>query len=183
MWDRRTARREREIAAQQTAVQREIADNRLRARHPEVWAQIQNERAAAAARAFERNNRWAALKLVLSVGFFLALFLAAYFTSEDKPAPLATSPSDVSGAPPAVKLPAPRGPTILEASLLYRLTEDTDVYAEPNTSSRIVGRVHAGHSLHVTGRTDDDSYLRIQMRDGTIGFVHSSVAQYIAVWQ
>jgi hypothetical protein len=54
------------------------------------------------------------------------------------------------------------------------LTRDASVYRSPSESSTAIREVHRGKYIHVTGTVGP--YLRVSLRDGTVGFVPSDAA-------
>ncbi len=51
----------------------------------------------------------------------------------------------------------------------FIVSHDSPVYARPDSSSAVVGRVHRGRYVHITGLTGN--WLRVRLYDGTVGFI------------
>jgi Restriction endonuclease len=62
----------------------------------------------------------------------------------------------------------------------YHCLKDSPVFESPAKSVRVVAQVHQGKGIHVIGFTDN--FLRIKMRDGTVGFVPKEIAEYKEAW-
>ncbi|HEX4209347.1 MAG TPA: tetratricopeptide repeat protein [Candidatus Binataceae bacterium] len=91
-----------------------------------------------------------------------------------------------SPAPAAESTPAPSGPTapaavthgapaLRQVDRKFLLTHDSPVYQNADSSSKVVAQVHRRRYVHVTGVQGD--WLRIKMRNGTIGFIPISAAE------
>jgi hypothetical protein len=57
----------------------------------------------------------------------------------------------------------------------FQLTSDAEVLASPNHAAKKVAEVHKGKNVHVVGVAL--SYMKIQMKDGTEGFIPISALQ------
>jgi tetratricopeptide (TPR) repeat protein len=57
----------------------------------------------------------------------------------------------------------------------FKLTHDSAVYQAADGSTSVVGQVHHGHFVHVTGI--QGSWLQITLRNGTVGFIPVSAAE------
>lgn len=61
------------------------------------------------------------------------------------------------------------------AEHIFRLTSDSQVYAQPNRWGPVLAKVHQGHDVHVVGLAL--SYVKIQMKSGLQGFVPATALQ------
>jgi tetratricopeptide (TPR) repeat protein len=57
----------------------------------------------------------------------------------------------------------------------FKLTHDSPVYQTPDQGTRVVAQVHHGKYVHVTGVTGN--WFRIELRNGTVGFVPMTAAE------
>ena len=57
----------------------------------------------------------------------------------------------------------------------FKLTHDSAVYQAADGSTSVVGQVHHGHFVHVTGI--QGSWLQITLRNGTVGFIPVTAAE------
>jgi SH3-like domain-containing protein len=57
----------------------------------------------------------------------------------------------------------------------FLLTHNSPVYETPDESATVVAQVHRGKFVHVTGITGQ--WFRIQLRNGTVGFIPLSAAE------
>lgn len=83
-------------------------------------------------------------------------------------------------AAPAAASPATATTTVKQARLRklnrkFRLTKNSPVYHDADTSSAVVAHVHRGKWVHVTGIQGD--YLQIKLRSGTVGFIPVTAAE------
>jgi len=95
--------------------------------------------------------------------------------AEASPAPGAspTAPSETTSAPPP---PRPAAiPKLRKIDRKFLLTHDSPVYETPDESATVVAQVHRGKYVHVTGIAG--KWLRIQMKNGTVGFVPVTAAE------
>lgn len=100
-----------------------------------------------------------------------------------KPTPMPTvaavAPTSVSGSATSTASPAqtasptptatPVRPPIMNLNRRFLLSRDTDVFADSNSSSAIVGHLRRGRYVHITGLTGN--WLRVQLPNGTVGFI------------
>lgn len=70
---------------------------------------------------------------------------------------------------------APSVPKLKELNKKFKLTHDSPVYETNSSGSQVVAQVHHGRFVHVTGIAGD--FLRIQLRNGTVGFIPVSAAE------
>ena len=90
----------------------------------------------------------------------------------------AASPSASEGATPAASAaptPAAAMPNVRTVNRKFMLTHDSPVYESPSDISPSVAQVHRGKFVHVTGIAGN--WFRIQMRNGTVGFIPISAAE------
>jgi tetratricopeptide (TPR) repeat protein len=78
----------------------------------------------------------------------------------------AAAPAAASAAKPARVKPLNRH---------FKLTKDSAVYQMADSGSTVVGQVHRGRMVHVTGIAGN--YLQITMRNGTVGFIPAAAAE------
>jgi Flp pilus assembly protein TadD len=84
----------------------------------------------------------------------------------------APPPSEATSAPPPSAAPMPR---IRALDRKFLLTRDSPVYEAPQETATIVARVHRRKFVHVTGITGN--WFRIQMKNGTVGFIPLTTAE------
>ncbi len=103
--------------------------------------------------------------------------LAAPLPTAISPAPLAApsaAPSaEAAVAPPAA--PAVKMPKLRPLDRKFRLTKDSAVYQGTDSSTSVVGQVHRGHFVHVTGI--QGNWLQVTLRNGTVGFIPVTAAE------
>jgi len=88
------------------------------------------------------------------------------------PAPGAAPPAEAAVTPPS----APGGTHKLKPiNRKFKLTHDSAVYQAADSSTSVVGQVHHGHFVHVTGI--QGSWLQITLRNGTVGFIPVAAAE------
>lgn len=80
-----------------------------------------------------------------------------------------------AAAAPSAGAAAAGAPKLKELNKKFKLTHDSPVYETTSSGSRVVGQVHRGKFVHVTGIAGD--WLRIQLRNGTVGFIPVSAAE------
>jgi tetratricopeptide (TPR) repeat protein len=80
-----------------------------------------------------------------------------------------------ANTPLASKAPIPQEPTIRETNKRFVLTHDSPVYESMNDSSPVIAQVHRRKYVHVIGL--GGQWLRIQLRDGKIGFIPATAAE------
>ncbi len=83
------------------------------------------------------------------------------------PAPSGAPTPGVVGGAPHFKLKA--------IDKRFQLTHNSPVYEGPDVSSRVVGQVHRGKFVHITGIAGD--WFRIQLKTGVVGFIPVSAAE------
>ena len=93
----------------------------------------------------------------------------------------AQPPTVVAPAAPAVSGVAPSSaPDVKRAKFKplnrrFKLTKDSAVYQQADSSTSVVGQVHRGHFVHVTGIEGD--WLQVTLRSGTVGFIPVTAAE------
>jgi Flp pilus assembly protein TadD len=87
------------------------------------------------------------------------------------PAAPATPPS----AEAAVAPPGTAQHKLKPLNRKFKLTHDSAVYQAADSSTSVVGQVHHGHFVHVTGI--QGSWLQITLRNGTVGFIPVTAAE------
>jgi len=80
-----------------------------------------------------------------------------------------------ANAPLASTAPIAQGPAIRDANKRFLLTHDSPVYESMSDRARVVAQVHRRRYVHVTGL--GGQWLRIQLRNGTIGFIPATAAE------
>jgi len=89
-------------------------------------------------------------------------------TPEAPPTPVAAMPT----APAPVTRPAP---ALRQIDRKFLLTHDSPVYQSDDSTSPVLAQVHRRRYVHVTGI--QGSWLRIKMRNGTVGFIPIAAAE------
>jgi tetratricopeptide (TPR) repeat protein len=95
-------------------------------------------------------------------------------TAAGTPSPQA-APTPVAAVPTA---PAPvtrPAPALRQVDRKFLLTQDSPVYQSNDASSPVLAQVHRRRYVHVTGI--QGNWLRIKMRNGTVGFIPISAAE------
>jgi tetratricopeptide (TPR) repeat protein len=93
-------------------------------------------------------------------------------SEEMSPAVLAPPPTESAPAAPA---PAGAVPQVRPLNRKFLLTHDSPVYETPLESANVVAQVHRGKFVHVTGMAGN--WFRIQMKNGTVGFIPVTAAE------
>ena len=97
------------------------------------------------------------------------------------PPPTAVVPAAPAAAPSAEAAVAPPpAPGVAQHKLKplnrkFKLTRDSAVYQGADGSTSVVGQVHHGHFVHVTGIQGD--WLQVTLRNGTVGFIPVTAAE------
>jgi tetratricopeptide (TPR) repeat protein len=87
--------------------------------------------------------------------------------------PSAAPTAAASVAPAAAGATAPLKVRVLDKKFL--LTHDSPVYATAGNTGAVVGQVHHRRLVHVTGMAGD--WFRIQLKNGTVGFIPVTAAE------
>lgn len=89
---------------------------------------------------------------------------------------VATAPAAVPTTTTETTPPPPAGPPkIKPTNRKFRLTHDSPLYQMNNNTSPVVGQVHRGKFVHVTGIAGD--WLQVKLRNGTVGFIPVTAAE------
>jgi len=94
------------------------------------------------------------------------------------PSTVAPAAAAAPGAAPsaeAAAAPAARTPKFKPLNRKFRLTKNSAVYQGADSSTGMVGQVHRGHFVHVTGIQGD--WLQVTLRNGTVGFIPVTAAE------
>jgi tetratricopeptide (TPR) repeat protein len=93
------------------------------------------------------------------------------------PPPTAVEPAapsaEAAAAPPAAS--AAKSHKLKSIDRKFKLTKDSPVYQGADSSTSVVGQVHRGHFVHVTGLQGD--WLQVTLRNGTVGFIPVTAAE------
>jgi Flp pilus assembly protein TadD len=93
------------------------------------------------------------------------------------PAPTAAAPAapgaEATAAPPSA--PALKQSKLKKLNRKFKLTKNSEVYQGADNSTSVVGHVHRGHFVHVTGI--QGNWLQITLRNGTVGFIPVTAAE------
>jgi tetratricopeptide (TPR) repeat protein len=95
-------------------------------------------------------------------------------TAENSPPAAETTPVPAMPAAPAPAA-SPALPALRAVDRKFLLTHDSPVYQSAASSSPTVAQVHRRRYVHVTGI--QGNWLRIKMRNGTVGFIPISAAE------
>ena len=89
----------------------------------------------------------------------------------------ATSPAPPGAAPTteAAAAPAAAQHKLKPVNRKFKLFKDSPVYQGPDNSTAVVGQVHHGRFVHVTGIQGD--WLQVTLRNGTVGFIPVKAAE------
>lgn len=89
----------------------------------------------------------------------------------------AVVPATPGAAPTAEAATTPAGPQhkLKQVNRRFKLTKNSAVYQGTDPSTSVVGQVHRGHFVHVTGI--QGNWLQITLRNGTVGFIPVSAAE------
>jgi tetratricopeptide (TPR) repeat protein len=88
-------------------------------------------------------------------------------------APSAAPSAEAAVAPPSA--PAVKTSKLKQLDRKFRLTKNSAVYQGADSSTSVVGQVHRGHFVHVTGIQGD--WLQVTLRNGTVGFIPVAAAE------
>ncbi len=89
--------------------------------------------------------------------------------------PAPSGPDIASAPPPAAPAAAPPAKPIKVLNKRFRLTHNSPVYQNPDSSSAVLAQVHRRRYVHVTGITGD--WLQVTLRNGTVGFIPVTAAE------
>jgi tetratricopeptide (TPR) repeat protein len=88
-------------------------------------------------------------------------------------APSAAPSAEAAVAPPSA--PVVKTPKLKPLDRKFRLTKNSAVYQGTDSSTSVVGQVHRGHFVHVTGI--QGNWLQVTLRNGTVGFIPVAAAE------
>lgn len=88
-------------------------------------------------------------------------------------APGAAPSAEAAAAPPAA--PGVKRAKLKPINRRFKLTKDSAVYQQADSSTGVIGQVHRGHFVHVTGIAGD--WLQVTLRNGTVGFIPVTAAE------
>ncbi len=94
-------------------------------------------------------------------------------TAVEPAAPAAVPSAEAAAAPPPA--PGVAQHKLKPLNRKFKLTHDSAVYQAADSSTSVVGRVHHGHFVHVTGI--QGNWLQITLRNGTVGFIPVTAAE------
>jgi tetratricopeptide (TPR) repeat protein len=80
-----------------------------------------------------------------------------------------------ASTPAASPTPIAQAPPIKDTNKRFVLTHDSPVYESTSANARVVAQVHRRKYVHVIGI--GGQWLRIQLRNGTIGFIPATAAE------
>ena len=95
--------------------------------------------------------------------------------SKTAPAAAVLASPSASPAAESASLPAAATAPVRPVNRKFLLTHDSAVYEAPQDSATVVAQVHRRKFVRVTGITGN--WFRIQMRNGTVGFIPVSAAE------
>jgi tetratricopeptide (TPR) repeat protein len=95
-------------------------------------------------------------------------------TAVEPTAPGAAPSAEAAVAPPSAA-PVARQHKLKPLDRKFKLTKDSPVYQGANSSTGVVGQVHRGHFVHVTGIAGD--WLQVTLRNGAVGFIPVTAAE------
>jgi formylglycine-generating enzyme required for sulfatase activity len=70
---------------------------------------------------------------------------------------------------------APPAPPVEEMDVQYEAVTKANVRKEPSSRAELVGGLERGDRVHVTGRTQDQNWYRIDLAGGITGFVYRTL--------
>lgn len=70
---------------------------------------------------------------------------------------------------------APPAPPVEEMDVQYDVVSTANVRKEPSSRADFIVDLAGGDRVHVTGRTQDKSWYRVELADGTTGFVYAQL--------
>lgn len=95
-------------------------------------------------------------------------------TAVEPAAPGAAPSAEAAVAPPSAAAAAKQH-KLKPLNRKFKLTRDSPVYQGADSSTGVVGQVHRGHFVHVTGIAGD--WLQVTLRSGTVGFIPVTAAE------
>lgn len=91
------------------------------------------------------------------------------------PTPSPLEPPETTAAPPPPLAPVSTMPKVRPLNRKFLLAHDSPVYDTPQESGNVVAQVHRRKFVRVTGITG--KWLRVQLKNGTIGYIPASAAE------
>jgi tetratricopeptide (TPR) repeat protein len=91
------------------------------------------------------------------------------------PTAVEPAPGGESAATPPAAAPEGKQFKLKPVNRKFKLTKDSPVYQSADSSTAVVGQVHHGHFVHVTGI--QGNWLQIRLRNGTVGFIPVAAAE------
>lgn len=85
------------------------------------------------------------------------------------------APGAEAAVPPAAAAPGAKQHKLKALNRKFKLFKDSAVYQGPDSATTVVGQVHHGHLVQVTGIQGD--WLQIRLRNGTVGFIPVTAAE------
>ncbi|HTQ24750.1 MAG TPA: tetratricopeptide repeat protein [Candidatus Binataceae bacterium] len=86
-----------------------------------------------------------------------------------------TAPGAATAAAPPPTTPAVKEHKLKPIDRKFKLTKNSPVYQAADGSTSVVGQVHRGHFVHVTGIAGD--WLQVTLRNGTVGYIPVAAAE------
>lgn len=173
----RNERESRRVQQNLVNLQQQRLDFEARSRNPQLWAQIQRERAEARRDAQRRARRRritgiASIAILGSAGFFWSYYGATFpghVPSSSTPPPavsagFAPASGAVAAAPSA---PAP-APAFISMNEVRPVLSDSPLYEQADESSSVLDRIHVGARVRVVGETGD--FFAVRKLNGVVGF-------------
>jgi len=71
-------------------------------------------------------------------------------------------------------------PPIEDMDIQYRVVTNANVRGQPSSRAERVGQLDAGDRVHVSGRVKDRNWYRVELSDGTTGFVYGELLREAA---
>jgi Flp pilus assembly protein TadD len=99
--------------------------------------------------------------------------LAAPVTAVSEAPGAAPSPQTAAAPPPTT--PAVKEHKLKPIDRKFKLTKNSPVYQAADGSTSVVGQVHRGHFVHVTGI--EGEWLQVTLRNGTVGYIPVAAAE------
>jgi Tfp pilus assembly protein PilF len=89
--------------------------------------------------------------------------------------PTLVPPTSAAAAAPAIKTRRASAQKLKRLNEKFLLTKSSQVYEQPDQSSRVVAHVHSRGFVHVTGIAGD--WLQVRLRSGAVGFIAATAAE------
>jgi len=85
------------------------------------------------------------------------------------------APSAEAGVAPPAAATGAKQHKLKPINRKFKLSKNSPVYQSADSSTSVVGQVHRGHFVHVTGIQGD--WLQVTLRNGTVGFIPVTAAE------